>query len=72
MRSIAKNFKPILSKSNLYKNAMISRALQPSFQAKGHYKSCSLTTPLQFDMSTHVDHHRNIVKASYEGPGFYV
>jgi hypothetical protein len=70
MKSLAKNIHSF-AKTITTKNAMILTSVEPIYTLK--VNSYSLTTPLQFQMSTAPTfNHKNTLKATYEGPGFYV
>lgn len=70
MKSLARNIHS-LAKTITTKNAKMITSIKPIFTPKPN--SYSLTTPLQFAMSIAPTlNHKNTLKATYEGPGFYV
>ena len=69
MKSLARKINSF-AKGILKKNFMMITCIKPAILTH-KFSSYSLTTPLQSYMSTG-HHHKNTLKATYEGPGFYV
>lgn len=71
MKSLARNINSF-AKGILKKNVMMITCIKPA-NLTHNFGSYSLTTSLQTYMSTaNPIHHKNTLKATYEGPGFYV
>lgn len=71
MQGLKKSLKFAFSARLLFRSTLSMSMVKPTaFNYK--WQSPSLTTPLRWSMSTHEFHHKNAIKSSYDGPGYYV
>lgn len=71
MRNLIKNIRLPRTSSLLLRSTMAMTTIKPS-NYNVNPQNSYLTSTLRSYMSTHTFHHKNVIKSSYDGPGYYV